>query len=133
MTKAELIKVVASKSEGLSQKQVSDVVDAVFDALKEAITTTGRFSYPCFGTFTVKSRAERKGRNPQTKEVIVIKASKTVGFKVSQALKCALNGEEVVEEKAEVKVAEKKESKKVEKAAEKKADKKASTKKSSKK
>lgn len=132
MTKAELIKVVASKSEGLSQKQVSDVVDAVFDALKEAITTTGRFSYPCFGTFTVKSRAERKGRNPQTKEVIVIKASKTVGFKVSQSLKCALNGEEVVEEKAEVKVAEKKESKKVEKA-EKKADKKASTKKSSKK
>ena len=49
-----------------------------------------RFAYPSFGTFTVRSRKARKGRNPQTGEEIKIKASKTVGFKPAPTLKSSL-------------------------------------------
>lgn len=81
MTKAEFIdKVYAAAGGELTKKQVGELVDATFDSLGEAIKG-GRFSYPGFGTFTVKERAARVGRNPQNKEPINIPASKTVGFK----------------------------------------------------
>ena len=87
MTKAEFIgKIQASVSE-MSKKETAQVVEAVFEAVSEAIRKDGRFAYPGFGTFTVRHRAERKGRNPKDNKEIIIKASKTVGFKPAPALK----------------------------------------------
>jgi DNA-binding protein HU-beta len=66
------------------------VIDATFQAISKTIKKEKRFAYPGFGTFTVRSRKARKGRNPQTGEEIKIKASKTVGFKPSPTLKSSL-------------------------------------------
>ncbi len=91
MTKAELIDAVKAKGpEGLTKKDTAAIVEAVFETLRGAITKDGRFSYPGFGTFTVKSRKARDGRNPRTGEPIKIPASKTVGFKPAPAFKDAL-------------------------------------------
>jgi len=111
MTKAELLTSVSEKVENLSKKQASEIVDAVFEALSEAICTGDRFSYPGFGTFTVKERAERDGRNPRTNEPIKIKATKTVGFKAAPKLKDTLNGEIKKEVKAVAKECKEKECK----------------------
>ncbi|GIX47804.1 MAG: SPBc2 prophage-derived DNA-binding protein HU 2 [Candidatus Tectimicrobiota bacterium] len=92
MTKAEFVDQVAksTKTVNLSKKAASELIDNVFDALAKAIKKDGRFSYPGFGTFTVKRRAARKGRNPRTGAEIRIKASKTVGFKPAPSLKKTL-------------------------------------------
>lgn len=90
MTKAELIEQVYSGNEALTKKQTQDVVDSVFNALSEAIKKDGRFTYPGFGTFTVKERAAREGRNPRTGDAIKIPASKTVGFKPAPKFKESL-------------------------------------------
>jgi DNA-binding protein HU-beta len=87
MTKAELIEKVWGDAEGLTKKQTGDLVDKVFENLGWAIKKDGRFSYPGFGTFSVKKRKARKGRNPQTGAAITIKASKTVAFKPAPTLK----------------------------------------------
>ena len=92
MTKAELLNAVSAKVDGMTKKQTTDVVDAVFTALSEAICAGERLSYPGFGTFTVKQRAARDGRNPRTNEPIKIAASKTVNFKAAPKLKDAVNG-----------------------------------------
>ena len=91
MTKAELLTSVSEKVENLTKKQTSEIVDAVFTALSEVICAGDRFSYPGFGTFTVKHRAARDGRNPRTNEPIRIKATKTVSFKAAPKLKEKLN------------------------------------------
>ncbi len=88
MTKAELVHVVAGK--GLTKKASAELVDALFDTIGKAIKKEKRFSYPGFGTWTVRERKPRMGRNPQTGEAIKIKASKTVGFKPSKELKKGL-------------------------------------------
>lgn len=91
MTKAELIETVASKSGGnLTKKAAGELVDSVFETLAVAIKKEERFSYPGFGTFTVRKRQARKGRNPQTGAEIKIKASKTVGFRPAKELKAKL-------------------------------------------
>jgi DNA-binding protein HU-beta len=89
-TKAEFIDKVYSAAGGdLTKKQVGELVDATFEALGEAIKE-GRFAYPGFGTFQVKERAAREGRNPKSLAPIQIAASKTVGFKPSAKLKDSL-------------------------------------------
>jgi DNA-binding protein HU-beta len=90
MTKADLIEKVQSARQDLSKRQVADVVDAVFDNLSRAIRREKRFSMPGFGTFVVKRRAARVGRNPQTGAAIEIAPTKTVGFKPAPELKKAL-------------------------------------------
>ncbi|MFQ5445229.1 MAG: HU family DNA-binding protein [Nitrospinales bacterium] len=65
-------------------------MDSAFEILSQGIKKEKRFSYPKFGTFTVRSRKARNGRNPRTQEQILIKASKTVSFKPSPALKESL-------------------------------------------
>ena len=90
MTKAELIDRVAqqiSKSADVSKKATGEIIDLAVQEAVKAIKKEKRFSYPGFGTFNVKSRKARKGRNPQTGEVIDIKASKTVSFKPAPELK----------------------------------------------
>ncbi len=91
MTKADLINAVADGSgDGLSKKGVEKIVDCVFETVSDAISKEGRFAYPGFGTFTVKHRAARTGRNPLTGATIQIPASKNVGFKAAPAFKGSL-------------------------------------------
>jgi DNA-binding protein HU-beta len=89
MTKAELIDVVHSKLEGHSKKAVAELVEVVFATTADAIAE-GRFSYPGFGTFTVKTRKAREGRNPRTGKTIKISESKSVGFKAAPNLKTSV-------------------------------------------
>jgi DNA-binding protein HU-beta len=92
MTKAEFIDQVVKASEDmdLTKKAAGELIEDIFGIVGKAIKKDGRFSYPGFGTFTMKKRAARKGRNPCTGEPIRIKASKTVGFKAAPSLKKAL-------------------------------------------
>ena len=92
MTKDDLINNVikSCKDTNLSKRLTGDVLDAVFENISKAIKKEKRFAYPSFGTFTVRNRKARKGRNPQTGEEIKIKASKTVGFKPAPTLKKSL-------------------------------------------
>jgi len=88
MTKAELIEKLYNKHDGeVTKRLVGDLVDGVFEQMTATIKKEKRFAYPGFGTWTVRNRKKRKGRNPQTGEVITIKASKTVGFRPAKALK----------------------------------------------
>lgn len=91
MTKAEFVDQVA-KSSGvdLSKKDAAGILDTVFSVISQTIKDENRFSYPGFGTFTIKERSARKGRNPRTGDAIDIKASKTVGFKPAPSLKQSL-------------------------------------------
>ena len=86
MNKTELIAAVAEKAE-VSKKDAEKAVAAVIDAITEELVAGGKVQLVGFGTFEVRARAERKGRNPQTKEEITIAASKLPGFKAGKALK----------------------------------------------
>lgn len=90
MTKADLIEKVQAVHAELSKRQLALVVDDIFDHLAKGIRKDKRFTMPGFGTFTVKKRAGRVGRNPQTGAEIRIAPSKTVGFKPAPELKKAL-------------------------------------------
>ena len=86
MNKAELINAVAEKA-GLSKKDTETVVNATIDVIAGALADGDKVQLVGFGAFEVKSRAERTGRNPKTKEEIEIPASKVPVFKAGKALK----------------------------------------------
>ena len=92
MTKAELVDAIAkdTRSLNVSKRAVEEIVDSAFTNIAKAVKKELRFSYPSFGTWNVRKRAARKGRNPQTGAEIRIKASKTVGFKPAPSLKASL-------------------------------------------
>ena len=90
MNKGELIDAVAA-SAGLSRADATKAVDAVLDNVTSALSSGDSVSLVGFGTFSVKARAARMGRNPRTGEAIQIKASKVPGFKAGKALKDAVN------------------------------------------
>ena len=89
MTKADLIGVVARAAK-MSKRGAGSAIDATFTALARAIKKDKRFQVPAFGTFSVRSRSARIGRNPRTGETINIKASRTVRFKPAPRLKKGL-------------------------------------------
>ncbi len=89
MTKADLVEAVANAT-GLSKRGATGAVDATIDGIIDAIKKEQRLSLSGFGTFTVRHRKARTGRNPQTGAEIAIAASKTVGFKPAPAMKAAL-------------------------------------------
>jgi len=86
LTKAELVDRVAAKT-GLTKKDVGRAVDAVFEAVTEALSGGERVQIVGFGTFEVRQRAARRGRNPQTGQDIEIAARKIPAFKAGKALK----------------------------------------------
>ena len=91
MTKSELVdQVVRTSGTRLNKKDAAALHDTVFEVMGKAIQAEKRFVYPGFGTFTVKERSARKGRNPQTGKEIAIKASRSVGFKPAPTLKGSL-------------------------------------------
>jgi DNA-binding protein HU-beta len=90
MNKAELIDAVAEATE-LSRADAEKTTNAVLDSIIDALSKGDQVSLVGFGTFSVRERAARTGRNPQTGESIQIKASKSPGFKAGKAFKDAVN------------------------------------------
>ena len=90
MNKVELIAAVAAKA-GLSKKDAEKAIAAVVSSVEEALVKGDQVQLIGFGTFEVRERAARVGRNPQTKEEIKIEASKQPVFKAGAALKKAVN------------------------------------------
>ena len=95
MTKSDLINAVnaaaADKNIELTKKDTRELIDILFETVANTIKEEERFSYPNFGTFTVKHRKAREGRNPRTGDKIEIPASHSVGFKPSPNLKDLVN------------------------------------------
>ena len=89
MKKAELISAIAARS-GLSKKDSEKALTATFHAIEEALVSGEKVQLVGFGIFDVKNRAARMGRNPKTKEVIQIPATRTPQFKAGKALKDAV-------------------------------------------
>ena len=90
MNKAELVAAVAAKT-GDTKKAAEASVDAFVSAVKDALKKGEKVQLVGFGSFEVRKRAARKGRNPQTKEEIKIPASKAPVFKAGKALKEVVN------------------------------------------
>ncbi len=90
MNKAELVAAVAAKT-GDTKKAAEASVDAFVSAVKESLKKGEKVQLVGFGSFEVRKRAARKGRNPQTKEEIKIPASKAPVFKAGKALKDLVN------------------------------------------
>ena len=86
MNKKELIKSVVETT-GLPKKDVTTVVDTVFDKITEALVNGDKVKLHGFGNFEVRERAARKGRNPQTGDEIEIPATKSPAFKPAKQLK----------------------------------------------
>ena len=87
--KADLIEGVASKTE-LTKKDATAAVEALFDVVTETLADGERVQVIGFGSFEVRERAARKGRNPQTGDEIEIPATKVPAFKAGQGLKDAV-------------------------------------------
>ena len=90
MNKTELIAAIAAKSD-LSKKDSEKALRAFEEAVTEELVSGGKVQLVGFGTFDVAQRAAREGRNPRTKEIMPIPASKAPRFKVGKALKDAVN------------------------------------------
>jgi DNA-binding protein HU-beta len=90
MNKTDLVEVVALKSD-LSKKDSEKAVKAVFEAISEALAAGDKIQLVGFGTFAVKERAAREGRNPKTGESMTIAASKAPTFTAGKALKDTVN------------------------------------------
>lgn len=90
MNKGELIDAVAEEA-SLSRADATRAVDGIIAAITKALKAEDQVSLVGFGTFVVKKRAARQGRNPRSGETIQIAASKVPGFKAGKALKDAVN------------------------------------------
>ena len=90
MNKSDLIAAVAAKT-GSTKKEAEASLNAVTEAITEALVKGDKVQLVGFGSFEVRKRAARKGRNPQTKEEIKIPASKAPVFKAGKALKDLVN------------------------------------------
>lgn len=90
MNKAELITSLAEKS-GLTKKDAEKALKAFMESVQETLSKGEKVQLVGFGTFEVKARGERKGRNPKTLEEITIPASKVPAFKAGKELKEVVN------------------------------------------
>ena len=90
MNKPELISAIAEKA-GLTKKDAESALNVLLDTITEAMAKGDKVQLIGFGTFEVKERAARVGRNPQTKEEIQIPASKLPYFKAGKVLKAAVS------------------------------------------
>src|SRR5690606_37246579 len=91
MTKAEIIDAVYERVGGFSKKEAAEIVEAVFDTMKEVLADGDKIKISGFGNFVVRAKKERVGRNPQTGAPIPISARRVLTFKPSQVLKGVLN------------------------------------------
>jgi DNA-binding protein HU-beta len=91
MNKAELIDSIQSAlGKDATKRAAEEALDAVLSSIRDGVKKDNKVQIIGFGTFEVKSRAARIGRNPKTGESMPIAASKSVGFKASSALKASV-------------------------------------------
>lgn len=90
MTKADIVESVYEMV-GFSKKEAAQMVDTVFEVIKESLEDGEKIKISGFGNFVIKEKRARKGRNPQTGEEIEISSRKVLTFKPSQTLKKLLN------------------------------------------
>ncbi len=90
MNKTELIEIVSKNAE-LTKKESAAAVDALLDGIVEGLVKDGKVQLIGFGSFEVRTRTARTGRNPRTGEQIKIKASKAPAFKPGKDMKDAVN------------------------------------------
>jgi len=91
VTKAEIVQVLYAKVGGLSKKEAADIVDLVFDMMKDTLSKGEKIKISGFGNFVLRDKRTRPGRNPQTGEPLQISERRVLTFKPSQILKQALN------------------------------------------
>ena len=89
MNKTELVAAIAAKAE-LSKKDAEKALNAFVSSIEEALSKGDKIQLVGFGSFEVRARAARKGRNPQTNKEITIPASKVPAFKAGKAFKDAV-------------------------------------------
>lgn len=90
MTKADIVEAIYEKI-GFSRKESAEIVDLVFDLMKETLEGGDKIKVSGFGNFLVREKRARKGRNPQTGQELEICARRVLTFKPSQVLRKALN------------------------------------------
>ncbi len=90
MTKADIVETIYEKI-GFSKKEYADILELVFDTIKETLEKGEKIKISGFGNFVVRAKRPRIGRNPQTGEEIEISARRVLTFRPSQVLKAALN------------------------------------------
>ncbi len=91
MTKAEIVQALYSKVGGFSRKESAELVDLVFEMMKETLGKGEKIKVSGFGNFVLRDKRQRPGRNPQTGQPIKISERRVLTFKASQILKQALN------------------------------------------
>jgi integration host factor subunit alpha len=90
MTKAEIIEAIYEKV-GYSKKEAADLVELIFNTMKETLAKGEKIKISGFGNFVIRDKHERTGRNPQTGEAIKISARRVLTFKPSQVLREDVN------------------------------------------
>lgn len=91
MKKSELIDRVSQKIDILTKKQIETIIDMIFDCMTETLSKGEKIEIRGFANFKVKQRAERIARNPKTGEQIRVPSQRAIHFKMSKALREALN------------------------------------------
>jgi len=91
MTKANIVEEVSRKIGGFSKTQVVEVVETVFETMKETLERGEKLKISGFGNFTPRDKRTRVGRNPKTGEAMEISARRVVTFKASPVLKAKMN------------------------------------------
>lgn len=86
MTKAELARIVYERHGGLSNREAARLVELIFDTIKKRLGVGDKVQITGFGTFLVRQKRERRGRNPQTGEEMIIKERSSVVFRPSKQL-----------------------------------------------
>src|SRR5947209_3584933 len=91
MTKSEIVNAVYSKVGGFSKKEAADIVELVFEMVKETLGRGEKIKISGFGNFVLRDKRQRRGRNPQTGQPLTITERRVLTFKASQILKSILN------------------------------------------
>lgn len=94
MTKTDIVLAVYERVGGFSKREAAELVDMVFETMKETLGRGEKVKISSFGNFVLRDKRERRGRNPQTGEPIIIGERRVLAFRASQILKQALNPEE---------------------------------------
>ncbi len=87
MTKAELINVVSKRVNGITQREAEIIVNTVFDSIKEALARGDKIEIRGFGSFRVRNRRDREGRNPKTGALVIVPPKRVPFFKAGKELK----------------------------------------------
>ena len=91
MTKAEIVQAIYARVGGFSKKESADIVDLVFEMMKDTLAKGERIKVTNFGNFVLRDKRERQGRNPQTGDPLVITGRRVLSFRASPILRNAIN------------------------------------------